>query len=216
MGPKSTIPHTRDLYSHQHTYSTEHQQTHPTSTPQNEPKNKRTPNRNTHPNRATWKEITPPTQLEIETIPPPAAKRPKTLPCPQSPVLPGLCAATRTPEETPRRERRNQTQSGGNTEIVRTQEPEQTPPGAKRPTAAEWDGMSRNQKRRWRQWPMAQIGWGLHYIIFLRALAETYRKTTAGPNASSFPVLFSPPFFSGRGGPPPVFGGVGFGNYSNS
>ena len=97
-------------------------------------------------------EITPPTQLEIETIPPPAAKRPKTSPCPQSPVLPGLCAATRTPEETPGRERRNQTQSGRNTETVRTQEPEQTPPGAKRPTAAEWDGMSRNQKRRWRQW----------------------------------------------------------------
>ena len=125
-------------------------------------------------------EITPPTQLEIETIPPPAAKRPKTSPFPQSPVLTGLCAATRTSEETPGRERRNQAQSGGDkkkgsiignhiggckngsgkegtsTSVnhksnARDQEPKEIPPRTKRPTATDWNEMNRNQRHNWRQ-----------------------------------------------------------------
>jgi hypothetical protein len=80
-------------------------------------RHKTNPKTNAHrtgiPTRTALVEITPPTQLEIETIPPPAAKRPKTSPFPQSPVLPDLCTATRTSEEIPRRERRNQAQSGG-------------------------------------------------------------------------------------------------------
>ena len=55
---------------------------------------------------------------------------------------------------------------------------------------------------------MAQIGWGLHFIIFLRTLAETNRPRR--PERVIVSCSFPPPFYSERGGPPPVFGGVGF------
>ena len=47
---------------------------------------------------------------------------------------------------------KNESAHEGNTKEAREQDPKEALPGAKRPTAAEWNGMSRNQKRRWRQW----------------------------------------------------------------
>ncbi len=45
---------------------------------------------------------------------------------------------------------KNENAHEGNTKAAREQDPEEALPGAKRPTAAEWNGISRNQKRRWR------------------------------------------------------------------
>ena len=78
-------------------------------------------------------ETEPPRQLEIETMPPSSAKRPKTSSPPQSPVLPGPNEATSKPK------------------ISLGQEMEEAHPGVKRPTVADWDGLNRNQRKKWRK-----------------------------------------------------------------
>ena len=124
------------------TYSIEHPQTHLTSMPRNKLKNRPTSTRNTHPDRETPEKGNH-LDSEINTRPPPAAKRPKTSPPPQSPVLPSLYAATHTSEHTRRKERSNHTSD--------TDGKHDVPTGSKRLSAANWDGMSRNQKKNWQR-----------------------------------------------------------------